>query len=223
VAQACELETPNGKVRARLRGVPGDDPREKRFRSLTYEVKDKSAAKGFGIGSAGLHLPCWWRPTGAGGVVLSISRATWRRPADRERQSTSGLLRAPRAPQPSSRSGRQAHADPWLRYTQIDGVGFVVSSAYVEDIDWGSSPRRWRRSPGSRRAAAKTTLRRRRGLRHDPRRLPDRGRDHVGAVGGGRGKFVREWSTSAWTSTTTGCSSAPFRRIRVCNAGDAPF
>jgi uncharacterized protein (DUF2252 family) len=32
----------------------------------------------------------------------------------------------------------QANADPWLGYTEIDGVGFVVSelSPYVEDLDW---------------------------------------------------------------------------------------
>jgi hypothetical protein len=37
-----------------------------------------------------------------------------------------------------SQRALQAHADPWLGYTEMDGVGFVVSelSPYVEDIDW---------------------------------------------------------------------------------------
>jgi uncharacterized protein (DUF2252 family) len=37
-----------------------------------------------------------------------------------------------------SQRALQAHADPWLGYTEIDGVGFVVSelSPYVEDLDW---------------------------------------------------------------------------------------
>jgi uncharacterized protein (DUF2252 family) len=37
-----------------------------------------------------------------------------------------------------SQRALQAHADPWLGYTEMDGVGFVVSelSPYVEDFDW---------------------------------------------------------------------------------------
>ena len=37
-----------------------------------------------------------------------------------------------------SQRALQAHADPWLGYTEIEGVGFVVSelSPYVEDLDW---------------------------------------------------------------------------------------
>jgi uncharacterized protein (DUF2252 family) len=37
-----------------------------------------------------------------------------------------------------SQRALQAHADPWLGYTEMDGVGFVVSelSPYVEDLDW---------------------------------------------------------------------------------------
>ena len=37
-----------------------------------------------------------------------------------------------------SQRALQAHADPWLGYTEIDGIGFVVSelSPYVEDLDW---------------------------------------------------------------------------------------
>jgi hypothetical protein len=49
-----------------------------------------------------------------------------------------------------SQRALQAHADPWLGYTEIDGTGFVVSelSPYVEDLDWSdlTEPRRSRRS-----------------------------------------------------------------------------
>jgi len=38
-----------------------------------------------------------------------------------------------------SQRALQAHADPLLGYTDIDGVGFVVSeiSPYESDLDWG--------------------------------------------------------------------------------------
>jgi uncharacterized protein (DUF2252 family) len=37
-----------------------------------------------------------------------------------------------------SQRALQAHADPWLGYTSIDGKGFVVSelSPYTSDLDW---------------------------------------------------------------------------------------
>jgi uncharacterized protein (DUF2252 family) len=37
-----------------------------------------------------------------------------------------------------SQRALQAHADPWLGYTEVDEIGFVVSelSPYVEDLDW---------------------------------------------------------------------------------------
>jgi hypothetical protein len=39
-----------------------------------------------------------------------------------------------------SQSALQAHADPWLGWTEMDGVGYVVAevSPYASDLDWSS-------------------------------------------------------------------------------------
>jgi len=118
-------------------------PEAKRFRSLTYEVKDIVGRKGFGIGSAG--LPAYniliEGPTQAleNDVVLSMKQGNVAAP--------SRIVRDERIERYFEHHGHrtavsqralQAHADPWLGYTEIDGVGFVVSelSPYVEDLDW---------------------------------------------------------------------------------------
>jgi uncharacterized protein (DUF2252 family) len=118
-------------------------PETKRFRSLTYEVKDIVGRKGFGIGSAG--LPAYnilvEGPTQAleNDVVLSMKQGNVAAP--------SRIVRDERIKRYFKHHGHrtavsqralQAHADPWLGYTEMDGVGFVVSelSPYVEDFDW---------------------------------------------------------------------------------------
>ncbi|HSK86671.1 MAG TPA: DUF2252 domain-containing protein [Rubrobacter sp.] len=118
-------------------------PETKRFRSLTYEVKDIVGRKGFGIGSAG--LPAYnilvEGPTQAleNDVVLSMKQGNVAAP--------SRIVHDKRIERYFKHHGHrtavsqralQAHADPWLGYTEIEGVGFVVSelSPYVEDIDW---------------------------------------------------------------------------------------
>jgi uncharacterized protein (DUF2252 family) len=118
-------------------------PEEKRFRSLTYQVKDIVGRKGFGIGSAG--LPAYnvlvEGPTQAleNDVVLSMKQGNVAAPSrivgdDRVEHyfEHNGHRTA------VSQRALQAHADPWLGYTEIEGVGFVVSelSPYVEDLDW---------------------------------------------------------------------------------------
>ncbi|QIN83275.1 DUF2252 domain-containing protein [Rubrobacter tropicus] len=118
-------------------------PDAKRFRSLTYEVKDIVGRKGFGIGSAG--LPAYnilvEGPTQAleNDVVLSMKQGNVAAPSrivDDER--TRGYFKHHGHRTAVSQRALQAHADPWLGYTEIDGVGFVVSelSPYVEDLDW---------------------------------------------------------------------------------------
>ena len=118
-------------------------PEEKRFRSLTYQVKDIVGRKGFGIGSAG--LPAYnvlvEGPTQAleNDVVLSMKQGNVAAPSrivhdDRiERYFKHHGHRTA-----VSQRALQAHADPWLGYTEMAGVGFVVSelSPYVEDLDW---------------------------------------------------------------------------------------
>ena len=118
-------------------------PEEKRFRSLTYQVKDIVGRKGFGIGSAG--LPAYnilvEGPTQAleNDVVLSMKQGNVAAPSrvvHDERIERYFKHHGHRTA--VSQRALQAHADPWLGYTEMDGVGYVVSelSPYVEDLDW---------------------------------------------------------------------------------------
>jgi uncharacterized protein (DUF2252 family) len=118
-------------------------PEAKRFRSLTYQVKDIVGRRGFGIGSAG--LPAYnilvEGPTQAleNDVVLSMKQGNVASPSrilDDEHIERYFEHHGHRTA--VSQRALQAHADPWLGYTELDGVGFVVSelSPYVEDLDW---------------------------------------------------------------------------------------
>ena len=118
-------------------------PEEKRFRSLTYEVKDIVGRKGFGIGSAG--LPAYniliEGPTQAleNDVVLSMKQGNVAAPGRIVRDERIGRYFEHHGHRTAvSQRALQAHADPWLGYTQMDGIGYVVSelSPYVEDLDW---------------------------------------------------------------------------------------
>jgi uncharacterized protein (DUF2252 family) len=124
---------------AYLETIPGT----KRFRSLTYEVKDIVGRKGFGIGSAG--LPAYnvlvEGPTQAleNDVVLSIKQGNIAAPSRIVHdERIVGYFKHHGHRTAVSQRALQAHADPWLGHTEIDGVGFVVSelSPYVEDLDW---------------------------------------------------------------------------------------
>src|SRR5215212_1041326 len=131
------------KVQAAYEAYLKTIPEAKRFRSLTYEVKDLVGRKGFGIGSAG--LPTYnilvEGPTQAleNDVVLSMKQGNVAAP--------SRIVRDERIERYFKHHGHrtavsqralQANADPWLGYTEIEGVGFVVSelSPYIEDLDW---------------------------------------------------------------------------------------
>jgi uncharacterized protein (DUF2252 family) len=118
-------------------------PEAKRFRSLTYEVKDIVGRKGFGIGSAG--LPAYnilvEGPTQAleNDVVLSMKQGNVAAPSRIVRdERIEHYFKHHGHRTAVSQRALQAHADPWLGYAEMDGVGFVVSelSPYVEDFDW---------------------------------------------------------------------------------------
>jgi uncharacterized protein (DUF2252 family) len=118
-------------------------PDAKRFRSLTYEVKDIVGRKGLGIGSAG--LPTYdilvEGPTQAleNDVVLSMKQGNVAAPSRIVRdERIEHYFKHHGHRTAVSQRALQAHADPWLGYTEIDGVGFVVSelSPYIEDLDW---------------------------------------------------------------------------------------
>jgi uncharacterized protein (DUF2252 family) len=118
-------------------------PETKRFRSLTYQVKDIVGRQGFGIGSAG--LPAYnvlvEGPTQAleNDVVLSMKQGNVAAPSRIVHdERIKGYFKHNGHRTAVSQRALQAHADPWLGYTEIDGVGFVVTelSPYVEDLDW---------------------------------------------------------------------------------------
>jgi uncharacterized protein (DUF2252 family) len=131
------------KVKAAYEAYLETIPDAKRFRSLTYSVKDIVGRKGFGIGSAG--LPAYnilvEGPTQAleNDVVLSMKQGNVAAPSRVVRdERIGGYFKHHGHRTAVSQRALQAHADPWLGYTEIDGVGFVVSelSPYVEDLDW---------------------------------------------------------------------------------------
>ena len=118
-------------------------PKEKRFASLTYQVKDIVGASGFGIGSAGLaayNILVEGRSQALeNDVILSMKQGNVAAPSRvvddpriREYFKHHGHRTA------VSRRALQANTDPWLGYTEIDGVGYVVQelSPYEADLDW---------------------------------------------------------------------------------------
>ncbi|WP_395110093.1 DUF2252 domain-containing protein [Actinomadura sp. SCN-SB] len=118
-------------------------PREKRFGSLTYQVKDIVGASGFGIGSAGLSayniLVEGHSQALENDVILSMKQGNVAAPSRvvddpriRDYFKHHGHRTA------VSRRALQANTDPWLGYTEIDGVGYVVQelSPYEADLDW---------------------------------------------------------------------------------------
>ncbi|MET0235047.1 MAG: DUF2252 domain-containing protein [Kibdelosporangium sp.] len=118
-------------------------PKGKRFGSITYRVKDIVGRTGFGIGSAGLpayNVLVEGRSQALeNDVVLSMKQGNVAAPsrivADqqiRDYFEHEGHRTA------VSQRALQAHADPWLGHTEIDGKGFVVAelSPYACDLDW---------------------------------------------------------------------------------------
>ncbi|MCV7417447.1 DUF2252 domain-containing protein [Mycolicibacterium litorale] len=118
-------------------------PRAQRFRGIAYDVKDVIAKTGFGIGSAG--LPAYtvliegFNQALDNDAVLSMKQGNVAAPSrvvdDTEVQQ---YFRHHGHRTAVSQRALQAHADPLLGYTDLDGVGFVVSeiSPYEADLDW---------------------------------------------------------------------------------------
>jgi uncharacterized protein (DUF2252 family) len=118
-------------------------PPAQRFHGIAYDVKDVIAKTGFGIGSAG--LPAYtvliegFNQALDNDAVLSMKQGNVAAPsrvvADTEVQE---YFRHHGHRTAVSQRALQAHADPLLGYTDIDGVGFVVSeiSPYEADLDW---------------------------------------------------------------------------------------
>ncbi|MCY7340719.1 MAG: DUF2252 domain-containing protein [Pseudonocardia sp.] len=118
-------------------------PENKKFRGVAYDVKDVAGRSGFGIGSAG--LPAYtvliegFNEALDNDVVLSMKQGNV--------SAVSRVVLDPAIAAAFDHHGHrtavsqralQAHADPLLGWTDLDGVGFVVSevSPYEADLDW---------------------------------------------------------------------------------------
>ena len=118
-------------------------PQSKRFRPITYTVKDVVGRSGFSIGSAG--LPAYnvliegFNEALDNDIVLSMKQGNVAAPSrvvTDERIASYFHHHGHRTAE--SQRALQAHADPLLGYTELRDVGFVVSelSPYQTDLDW---------------------------------------------------------------------------------------
>jgi uncharacterized protein (DUF2252 family) len=118
-------------------------PEAKRQQSISYEVKDIVGRSGFGIGSAGLrayNLLVEGRTQALeNDVVLSMKQA--------QTPAVSRIVRDEKIRSYFEHEGHrtavsqgalQAHADPWVGWCKLDGVGQVIKelSPYAADLDW---------------------------------------------------------------------------------------
>jgi uncharacterized protein (DUF2252 family) len=135
-----------GRVVRAFEGYLDTIPDDKRFdRELFYELRDVAGKSGFGIGSAGLPaynlLVEGYSQALDNDVVLSMKQAnvpavsrfvdTGAADAYFEHEGHRTVV---------SQRALQAHTDPLLGYTRLDGVGYVVSevSPYEVDLDWSA-------------------------------------------------------------------------------------
>lgn len=119
-------------------------PQDKRMPDKAYAIKDVVGRSGFGIGSAGLPAYSFLieGPNEAleNDIVVSMKQGNVAAPSrvvpDEEIRS---YFRHHGERTALSQRALQAHADPLLGHTELDGVGHVVSevSPYESDLDWG--------------------------------------------------------------------------------------
>jgi uncharacterized protein (DUF2252 family) len=118
-------------------------PKTKRYQGITYDIKDVVGKSGHGIGSAGLPtytvLIEGFNQALDNDAVLSMKQGNVAAPSRvvtdksvHEYFHNHGHRTA------VSQRALQAHADPLLGHTDIEGTGFVVSelSPYEADLDW---------------------------------------------------------------------------------------
>jgi len=132
-----------GKVEAAFAQYLDTIPKAQRFRGIAYDVKDVIGKTGFGIGSAG--LPAYtvliegFNQALDNDVVLSMKQGNVAAPSRVvDDEEVHAYFKHEGHRTAVSQRALQAHADPLLGYTEIDGVGFVVSelSPYEADLDW---------------------------------------------------------------------------------------
>ncbi len=120
-------------------------PESKRMGSLTYNLKDVVATAGFGIGSAGLPaynlLVEGHTQALENDIVLSMKQGNVAAPSRVVTdEAVAGAFGHHGHRTAVSQRALQAHADRLLGWTDLDGVGFVVSevSPYEADLDWSA-------------------------------------------------------------------------------------
>jgi uncharacterized protein (DUF2252 family) len=138
-------KTERRKVEAAFERYLDTIPQRKReHREVFYDIKDVVGRAGFGIGSAG--LPAYnvliegFNQALENDVVLSIKQGNI--PAARrfvDVEAARDYFEHEGHRTVVSQRALQAHTDPFLGYTTIDKVGFVVAelSPYEADLDWG--------------------------------------------------------------------------------------
>jgi uncharacterized protein (DUF2252 family) len=131
------------KVLAAFRRYLDTIPETKRFRGIAYDVKDVIGKSGMGIGSAG--LPAYtiliegFNQALDNDVVLSMKQGNVAAPSRIvDDPDVHAYFKHHGHRTAVSQRALQAHADPLLGYTDIDGAGYVVSeiSPYEADLDW---------------------------------------------------------------------------------------
>jgi uncharacterized protein (DUF2252 family) len=120
-------------------------PEVKRQHSVSYAIKDIVGRSGFGIGSAGLpafNLLIEGRSQALeNDVILSMKQGNVAAPSRVVQDpAVTGYFEHQGHRTAVSQRALQAHADPWLGWTELGGVGQVVAelSPYEADLDWGS-------------------------------------------------------------------------------------
>ena len=118
-------------------------PQHKRHRGVAYEIKDIAGKSGFGIGSAGLPaytvLVEGLNQALDNDIVVSMKQGNVAAPSRVVTdEAVAGHFSHHGHRTAVSQRALQAHADPMLGWTDVDGVGFVVSevSPYEADLDW---------------------------------------------------------------------------------------
>ena len=132
-----------GKVNAAFEAYQDTIPKSKKFREVAYDVKDIVGRTGFGIGSAGLPsynvLIEGFNQALDNDVVLSMKQGNVAAPSRVvDDAAVHGYFTHHGHRTAVSQRALQAHADPLLGYTEVDGVGYVVAelSPYETDLDW---------------------------------------------------------------------------------------
>ncbi|WDZ85414.1 DUF2252 domain-containing protein [Micromonospora cathayae] len=118
-------------------------PSSARLRPVSAHVKDVVLRKGVGIGSAGLPsynlLLEGHTQALENDVVIYMKQAQVPAVARHiEDERVRGYFRHQGHRTAESQRALQAHADPWLGFTELNGVGQLVAevSPYAADLDW---------------------------------------------------------------------------------------